>query len=52
MYRRLLKSPLAQRKSFYVPSAVYLDLLEFDLYQDLSARPGRFVFMVETARKQ
>ncbi len=57
MYRRLLEEPIGLNKSFFLfgprgagkttwlktsfPQALYLDLLEFDLYNDLMARPGR-----------
>jgi len=57
MYSRLLKIPADRDKSFFLfgprgtgkttwiknnfPEALYLDLLKFDLYNDLLARPGR-----------
>jgi len=57
MYSRLIKNPVNSNKSFFLfgprgtgkttwikasfPQALYVDLLEFDLYNDLTARPGR-----------
>jgi len=57
MYSRLLNKPVGINKSFFLfgprgtgkttwikvtfPQALYLDLLDFDLYNDLMARPGR-----------
>ena len=57
MYRRLLQKPIESNKSFFLfgprgtgkttwikanlPQAFYLDLLEFDLFNDLAARPSR-----------
>ncbi len=57
MYSRLQQSPLRQKMSFFLfgprgtgkttwlqthcPAALYLDLLDSDLYLDLTARPGR-----------
>lgn len=62
MYARLLKLPLASRKSFFLfgprgtgktmwlkealPKALYLDMLESDLYIDLLARPQRLEEMI------
>lgn len=64
MYRRLIKKPIAQNRSFFLfgprgtgkttwiksvfPEALYLDLLEFDLYNDLLARPGRLESLIPT----
>lgn len=57
MYSRLIKNPVNSNKSFFLfgprgtgkttwikasfPQALYMDLLEFDLYNDLTARPSR-----------
>jgi len=57
MYSRLIQKPIKSNKSFFLfgprgtgkttwikasfPQALYMDLLEFDLYNDLTARPSR-----------
>jgi predicted AAA+ superfamily ATPase len=57
MYNRMLKLPLSEKSSIFLlgprgtgktlwvkshlPTALYLDLLEFDVYKNLSANPGR-----------
>lgn len=62
MYSRLLQKPVKGKKSFFLfgprgtgkttwikthfPQALYFDLLEFDLYNDLTARPGRLSNMI------
>ncbi len=62
MYSRLLNKPIESNKSFFLfgprgvgkttwtkahfPQALYLDLLAFDLYNDLAARPGRLENLV------
>ncbi len=67
MYSRLLKEPLKTGKSFFlfgprgtgkttwlksnIPRSLYLDLLGFDLYNDLLARPGRLENLIQPGFK-
>lgn len=62
MYNRMLKLPLTERNSIFLfgprgtgkthwiktslPNALYLDLLEFNLYKDLLANPSRLSKMI------
>jgi predicted AAA+ superfamily ATPase len=62
MYNRMLKLPLDGNSSIFLfgprgtgktlwvkhalPNAVYLDLLSFTLYKDLSANPGRLIDLI------
>lgn len=68
MYPRLLTLPLQGSKSFFlfgprgtgkttwllntVPEALYLDLLEFELYTDLLARPGRLEQLIPPGHEE